>query len=64
MAAPSPGQFYGSGPGAQGYHTQPVPISGQGPPPSTGGMDYAYVPPPGLQPEPGYGYAPNQGPSI
>ncbi|KAB0364324.1 hypothetical protein FD754_008480 [Muntiacus muntjak] len=62
MAAPSPGQFYGSGPGAQGYNTQPVPISGQGPPPSTrGGMDYAYVPPPGLQPEPGYGYAPNQG---
>ncbi|KAB0374402.1 hypothetical protein FD755_014658 [Muntiacus reevesi] len=62
MAAPSPGQFYGSGPGAQGYNTQPVPISGQGPPPSTrGGMDYAYVPPPGLQPEPGYGYASNQG---
>lgn len=24
-------------------------------------MDYAYIPPPGLQPEPGYGYAPNQG---
>ncbi|XP_007195286.1 lipoma-preferred partner isoform X1 [Balaenoptera acutorostrata] len=62
MAAPSPGQFYGSGPGAQGYNTQPVPIAGQGPPPSTrGGMDYAYIPPPGLQPEPGYGYAPNQG---
>ncbi|XP_032485796.1 lipoma-preferred partner isoform X4 [Phocoena sinus] len=62
MAAPSPGQFYGSGPGAQGYNTQPVPIAGQGPPPSArGGMDYAYIPPPGLQPEPGYGYAPNQG---
>ncbi|XP_047304072.1 lipoma-preferred partner isoform X7 [Homo sapiens] len=60
MAAPSSGQIYGSGP--QGYNTQPVPVSGQCPPPSTrGGMDYAYIPPPGLQPEPGYGYAPNQG---
>ncbi|XP_063518617.1 lipoma-preferred partner isoform X5 [Pongo pygmaeus] len=60
MAAPSSGQMYGSGP--QGYNTQPVPVSGQCPPPSTrGGMDYAYIPPPGLQPEPGYGYAPNQG---
>nr|XP_060496759.1 lipoma-preferred partner isoform X5 [Panthera onca] len=62
MAAPSSGQFYGAGPGPQGYNTQPVSISGQCPPPSTrGGMDYAYIPPPGLQPEPGYGYAPNQG---
>ncbi|XP_038301775.1 lipoma-preferred partner isoform X1 [Canis aureus] len=62
MAAPSSGQFYGTGPGPQGYNTQPVSISGQCPPPSTrGGMDYAYMPPPGLQPEPGYGYAPNQG---
>ncbi|XP_063578457.1 lipoma-preferred partner isoform X3 [Pongo abelii] len=60
MAAPSSGQMYGSGP--QGYNTQPVPVSGQCPPPSTrGGMDYAYIPPPGLQPEPGYGYSPNQG---
>uniref|UniRef100_A0A2K5WWI5 LIM domain containing preferred translocation partner in lipoma n=1 Tax=Macaca fascicularis TaxID=9541 RepID=A0A2K5WWI5_MACFA len=60
MAAPSSGQIYGSGP--QGYNTQPVPVSGQCPPPSTrGGMDYAYIPPPGLQPEPGYGYTPNQG---
>ncbi|XP_031518775.1 lipoma-preferred partner isoform X8 [Papio anubis] len=60
MAAPSSGQMYGSGP--QGYNTQPVPVSGQCPPPSTrGGMDYAYIPPPGLQPEPGYGYTPNQG---
>ncbi|XP_019607670.2 lipoma-preferred partner [Rhinolophus sinicus] len=62
MAAPSPGQFYGPGPGPQGYNPQPVPISGQCPPPSTrGGMDYTYIPPPGLQPEPGYGYGPNQG---
>ncbi|XP_078206621.1 lipoma-preferred partner isoform X9 [Callithrix jacchus] len=60
MAAPSSGQMYGSGP--QGYNTQPVPVSGQCPPPSTrGGMDYAYIPPSGLQPEPGYGYTPNQG---
>lgn len=62
MATPSPGQFYGPGPGAQGYNTHTVPMSAQGPPPSArGGMDYAFIPPPGLQPEPGYGYAPNQG---
>ncbi|XP_034517125.1 lipoma-preferred partner isoform X2 [Ailuropoda melanoleuca] len=62
MAAPSSGQFYSPGPGPQSYNTPPVSISGQCPPPSTrGGMDYAYIPPPGLQPEPGYGYAPNQG---
>ncbi|KAL2804837.1 lipoma-preferred partner isoform d [Daubentonia madagascariensis] len=60
MAAPSSGQIYGPGP--QGYNTQPVPVSGQYPPLSTrGGTDYAYIPPPGLQPDPGYGYAPNQG---
>lgn len=62
MTAPSSGQFYGPGPGPQVYNTQAVPISGQCPPPTTrGGMDYAYIPPPGLQPEPGYGYAHNQG---
>ncbi|XP_037382486.1 lipoma-preferred partner-like [Talpa occidentalis] len=60
MAAPSSGQFYGPGP--QGYNTQPFSIPGQCPPPSTrGGMDYTYIPQPGIQPEPGYGYAPNQG---
>nr|XP_048309857.1 lipoma-preferred partner isoform X3 [Myodes glareolus] len=60
MAGPSAGQIYGPGP--QGYNTQPVPPSGQCPPPSTrAGADYAYIPPPGHQPEPGYGYTPNQG---
>lgn len=60
MAGPSAGQTYGPGP--QGYNTQPVPPSGQCPPPSTrSGADYAYIPPPGHQPEPGYGYTPNQG---
>ncbi|XP_075412324.1 lipoma-preferred partner isoform X3 [Tenrec ecaudatus] len=59
LPAPSSGQFYGPGP--HGYGTQPMPVSGQGPPPSTrGGMDYAYIPPPGLQPDAGYGYNPNQ----
>ncbi|KAM4887476.1 lipoma-preferred partner isoform 2-T4 [Thomomys bottae] len=53
MASPSSGQMYGSA-----YNTQPVPMSAQGPPPSTrAGIDYAYIPPP----EPVYGYAPNQG---
>lgn len=62
LAAPSPGQFYGPGPGPQSYNTQPGPTSGQCPPASArGGMDYAYIPPPGLQPEPSYGYGPNQG---
>ncbi|XP_010622425.1 lipoma-preferred partner isoform X1 [Fukomys damarensis] len=59
-AGPSSGQIYGPGP--HGYNTQPVPVSGQCPPPPTrGGTDYTYVPPQGLQPEPAYGYAPNQG---
>ncbi|KAF7465207.1 Hypothetical predicted protein [Marmota monax] len=60
MGGLSSGQIYG--PGSHGYNTQPVPASGQCPPPSSrGGTDYAYVPPPGPQPEPGFGYAPNQG---
>ncbi|XP_060226134.1 lipoma-preferred partner isoform X2 [Meriones unguiculatus] len=61
MAAPSIGQMYGSGP--HSYNTQPAPVSGQCPPPSTrAGTDYAYIPPPGHQPEPAYGYTSNQGP--
>lgn len=59
MAAPSAGQFYGQG--SHNYNAQPVPASGQCPPPSArGGMDYTYIPQPGIQPEPTYGYTPNQ----
>lgn len=60
MAGPSSGQIYGPGP--RGYNTQPVPVSGQCPPPPTCvGTDYAYIPPSGHPPESGYGYTSNQG---
>nr|BAC26401.1 unnamed protein product [Mus musculus] len=60
MAGPSSGQIYGPGP--RGYNNQPVPVSGQCPPPPTCvGTDYAYIPPSGHPPESGYGYTSNQG---